>query len=156
MTSTQMTQEAHDRLVVELAEFDCVTLPALTEEVISARTDSQSPIESQALMTAVMELHQTESRADRIRDLLAGSEIVEVTTGARAGVGSQVTLTEPDGDSFQVLLGSQHERSSDSEVATTSPQSPLGAAVLGAGAGDTVTWQTPGGDTFTAVVTGLC
>ncbi len=155
MTSTQMTQEAHDRLVADLVEFDCVTLPALTEEVISARTDSLSPIESQALMTAVMELHQTESRADRIRDLLAGSEIVEVTTGARAGVGSQVTLTEPDGDSFQVLLGSQHERSSDSEVATTSPQSPLGAAVLGAGTGDTVTWQTPGGDTFTAVVTGL-
>jgi transcription elongation factor GreA len=155
VTSTQMTQEAHDRLTVELAEFDCVTLPALAEEVISARTDSLSPIESQALMTAVMELHQTESRASRLRDLLASAEIVETTTGVRAGVGSQVTLTEPDGDSFQVLLGSQHERSSDSEVATTSPQSPLGAAVLGAGAGDTVTWQTPGGDTFTAVVTGL-
>jgi transcription elongation factor GreA len=150
-----MTQDAFERLTVELAEYDQVTLPALTEEVISARTDSLSPIESQALMTAVMELHQTESRASRLRDMLSRAEIVQTATGSRVGVGSIVTVEEADGDVFQVMLGGQHERSRLAGVATASVQSPLGAAVLGATVNDVVTWRTPDGEQVTATVTSV-
>jgi transcription elongation factor GreA len=58
--------------------------------------------------------------------------------------GSIVTLRyEGDDDTERYLLGSIEERRDD--LAVISPASPLGQALLGRGAGDTVAYEAPSG-----------
>jgi transcription elongation factor GreA len=54
-----------------------------------------------------------------------------------------------DGDSpdqaERYLIGHMEEKPSDPSVSVMSPKSPLGAALLGAGAGEKVKYQAPNG-----------
>jgi len=59
----------------------------------------------------------------------------------RVSVGSVVTLRYPDGASERLKV----TRIPDDDFPTTTPESPLGRALLGAGIGDEIEWAAPEG-----------
>ena len=87
-----------------------------------------------------------EGRIRQLEQILETAEIVESTDDGTVAVGTTVTILY-DGDSEdmaeQYLIDSVEQRGDGIDVIT--PGSPLGAAVLGQRAGDTVTYEAPTG-----------
>ena len=89
-----------------------------------------------------------ESRIRQLQALLKTAEVVEDPGGGDGTVdhGTVVTLRyEGDGeeDVQDFFVGSIEERRDD--MAVVSPSAPLGQALIGRVAGDTVEYQAPGG-----------
>ncbi len=87
-----------------------------------------------------------ESRIRQIQAMLSSAVVVEGPSGDGKSVsaGSVVSLRyEGDDDTEQYLLGSIEERRPGLSV--ISPGSPLGQALIGRAAGDTVEYEAPGG-----------
>jgi transcription elongation factor GreA len=152
MEQFHCSAQAHARLTAELARLELEVLPALRAEVVATRTDSLSSTENYASVEVVGEYERVESQARELRDRLGRATIIEHASLERAEAGTVVVL-DLDGDEWPVLLGSIHEHGVDVDVVSTS--SPLGAALLGLGVGDDVTWQTPGGPVLKARVVAL-
>ena len=73
------------------------------------------------------------------------------TESAGVALGSTVTvLYDGDDEPERLLLGSVEERTGGLMI--VSPGSPMGKALLGAGAGDQVEFETPGGTTEKVIV----
>lgn len=88
-----------------------------------------------------------EGRIAHLAALLENAEIVEAEGGGVVAAGSVVEVRfEGDDDSERYLLGSVEERSDDLDV--VSPGSPMGEALIGATAGDSVSYVTPTGATL--------
>ena len=86
-----------------------------------------------------------ESRIRHLQHILKNSSIVdEPAAGGAITIGSVVGLRyEGDDDVERYLIGSIEERRDD--VSVVSPGSPLGQALLGHQAGDTVEYAAPSG-----------
>jgi transcription elongation factor GreA len=87
-----------------------------------------------------------EARIRQLQAMLDHAEIVEADPASTGSVaaGSVVTIRyEGDPDTERYLVGSIEER--HDELAVVSPGSPLGQALLGRSAGDTVTYEAPSG-----------
>jgi transcription elongation factor GreA len=80
-----------------------------------------------------------EARIRTLRARLDGAEIVEDSAPDEVGVGSVVDVEDESGETITV------EVSAVGGAGTVSPTSPLGAALLGRGIGDTVDVQAPRG-----------
>ena len=88
-----------------------------------------------------------EGRIAHLAALLDNAEVVEAEGGGTVAAGSVVEIRfEGDDDTERYLLGSVEERADDLDV--VSPGSPMGEALIGATAGDTVTYTTPTGATL--------
>jgi transcription elongation factor GreA len=85
-----------------------------------------------------------EARIRQIKALLDEATVVDRPAGDRIAVGSVVNLRyEGDSDIETFFVGSIEERRPGLTV--VSPSSPLGAALLGAQVGDSVSYDSPGG-----------
>lgn len=85
-----------------------------------------------------------EGRIAHLAHLLENAEIVEGAAGENVSHGSVVSIRyEGDDEVEKYLVGSIEERHDDLDV--ISPVSPLGAALLGSGAGETVSFVAPTG-----------
>jgi transcription elongation factor GreA len=85
-----------------------------------------------------------EGRIAHLARVLRDVEIVEDVAGDEVAAGCVVAISyEGDDEVERYLVGSIEERHDDLDV--VSPGSPLGAALLGAKVGDTVTYEAPGG-----------
>jgi transcription elongation factor GreA len=85
-----------------------------------------------------------EARIRQITALVEKAEIVEIGDVDTVGAGTIVSLRyEGDDEVEQYLVGSIEERSG--EMPVISPASPLGSALLGHRAGDTVEYEAPSG-----------
>lgn len=88
-----------------------------------------------------------EGRIAHLAALLDNAEVVEAEGGGTVAAGSIVEIRfEGDDDTERYLLGSVEERADDLDV--VSPGSPMGEALIGATAGDTVAYTTPTGATL--------
>jgi len=67
-------------------------------------------------------------------------------------VGTVATVVDDDGDELEFFVAPAENKLPGMLLA--SPDSPLGAALMGTKAGDTVTYEAPGG-TFTYTVTSV-
>ena len=89
-----------------------------------------------------------EARIRQIEAILENHEVVEVVDDGKVAVGCTVTVLY-DGDSAdqseRYLIGHLEEQPADAGVQVMSPTSPLGAALLGRAAGDTVSYKAPNG-----------
>ncbi|MDX6582662.1 MAG: transcription elongation factor GreA [Solirubrobacterales bacterium] len=86
-----------------------------------------------------------ESRIRVLEHLLASAVVSEAASGGAAGVGSQVSYRDPDsGKVTDVTL--VHRLEADLAAGKLSVESPIGQALLGAGKGDQVSFETPRGD----------
>jgi transcription elongation factor GreA len=143
--ATWLTQEAYDRLKAELDAL-VAARPAVAAE-INARREEGDLRENGGYHAAREEQGKQEGRIRQLEALLRTAQVGDAPTAAdRVAPGMLITI-HYDGDpsdSEQFLLGSR-EIAATTSVTVYSPESALGAAIMGHGTGDTVTYTAPTG-----------
>ncbi len=148
----RLTPETYARLQAELEDLTTRGRVEIATAIESARAlgdlsengDYHAAKDSQGKM---------ESRIRQLVALLKRAEVVEPDAAADGTVtqGAVVTLRyEGDEDTQDFFVGSIEERRGDMPV--VSPSAPLGQALLGKAAGDTVEYEAPGGTLTVEIV----
>ncbi|MCC3765736.1 transcription elongation factor GreA [Glycomyces sp. TRM65418] len=139
---TWLTQEAYDRLKSELDEL-IANRPVIAAE-INARREEGDLRENGGYHAARDEQGKQEGRIRQLEDLLRNAKVGEAKESDEIQIGTVVTIAfdgDPD-DTEKFLLGSR-EIAATTDLTVYSPDSALGAAILGHKVGDTVTYKTP-------------
>ncbi|WP_426367309.1 GreA/GreB family elongation factor [Streptomyces sp. E-08] len=95
------------------------------------------------------ELDRLDGRVTEIEGRLREGAVAEAPSTSAVGVGSSVTVRFADGTESNLHIG---ELANALDATLVTAESPLGRALLGHGAGDTVTYDTPEGRTTAVVV----
>ncbi len=130
-----LTQGQKEQLEAEVAELEGPRRREVVEAIATARGfgDLSENFEYHA---AKNEQGLLEHRIRMIRDRLDRAVLVEDTSTGHVGIGSKVEIEDEDGERMTVEISS---------VGGTSPDSPLGQALLGAKPGDEVEVAAPRG-----------
>lgn len=142
---THLSRAAHERLSAELEDLTTRGRIEIAAAIGRARElgdlsengDYQAAKDQQGMM---------EGRIRQLETILRDAVIVDEVEQGKVGAGSVVTLVyEGDelDDAERYLIGHIEEQVDDLDV--ISPGSPLGEALMGARAGDTVSYEAPGG-----------
>ena len=147
-TTTWLTQEAHDKLTAELTYLKGEGRRMVSAKIAQAREEGDLS-ENGGYHAAREEQGHQEARIRQLAAILESARVGEAPTGANVTPGTLVTIyfdDDPDDDDT-FLLGSRELMGLDDsvDIEVYSPQSPLGAAVLGAAPGDTVSYTAPNG-----------
>ena len=149
-----LTQEAHDRLK---AEHDALVAgrAAMSAE-INARREEGDLKENGGYHAAKDEQGKQEARIRQLADLLRSARVgAAPTTATNAELGTVITIRfTGDDDTEKFLLGSR-EIAGTTGLTVYSPESALGAAIMGAKPGKKVTYQAPNGRDITVEVVGI-
>jgi transcription elongation factor GreA len=147
----RLTPETYTRLQAELEDLTTRGRVEIAHAIEAARAlgdlsengDYHAAKDTQGKM---------ESRIRQLQALLKHAQVVEGgTADGTVDHGTVVTLRYAGTDDSQdFFLGSIEERRGDMPV--VSPSSPLGRALMGKSAGDTVAYQAPGGTLTVEVV----
>jgi len=138
--TVRLTQEGYDRLKATLAQ-EYERLEEATK-ILQELTGSSDDYDDSGLEDAKREKARIETRIDDLEDQLDRAEIIADTDGAgRIDLGSHVTLKAQDATAeMRVQVVSPVEAGVlEGEVPKVSDESPLGKALIGRTAGDTVT-----------------
>ena len=142
-TQTWLTQEAADRLSAELAELEGPLRAEIIKKIETARAEGDLK-ENGGYHAAREEQGKIEGRIRQLKHMLEHAHIGTPPAGESGVVGLGMLVTvDIAGDEIKFLLGSREIASGDVDV--YSEKSPLGAAVLGAKVGQTVTYTAPTG-----------
>jgi transcription elongation factor GreA len=146
MATTQLSRAAFERLQ---AEFDDLTTRGRIEvaEKIERARELGDLSENGDYHAAKDEQGHMEGRIRQLEHLLDTAEIIEPSDDGTVAAGTVVTFVyegDDDKDAETYLVGHIEERVGDLDV--VSPTAPLGAALLGAKAGDWVAYQAPNGE----------
>ena len=146
-----LSQAAYDRLKTEYDDLTTRGRIEIARKIETAR-ELGDLSENGDYHAAKEEQGHMEGRIAHLGAMIDNAEIVEVAEGSDEVIpGCIVTLRyEGDDTAERYLIGSIEERGGDVEVISLG--SPLGAALLGAKAGDTRTYQTPTGATLAVTV----
>lgn len=150
---TWLTQEAHDRLKSELDAL-IANRPVIAAE-INARREEGDLKENGGYHAAREEQGQQEARIRQLQELLRTAQVGTAPTSsdtAAPGMVITVSYDEDPDDSETVLLGSREE-GAHGDLQVISPNSPLGAAILGARVGETREYQLPNGGSMKVTLT---
>jgi transcription elongation factor GreA len=150
--TTWLTQEAYDRLKTELDEL-IVNRAAVSAE-INARREEGDLKENGGYHAAKDEQGKQEGRIRHLQDLLREAKVGEAPTKAdkvTPGLVVTVCFADDASDTEKFLLGSR-EISATTDLTVYSPESALGAAIMGHRRGDSVTYATPNGTTITVKI----
>ena len=139
-----LTQAKYDELKAELDELRGPGRASVVQRVSDAREEGDLK-ENGGYHAAREELGKMDGRIAQLADILERARVGE--TPPDDGVvepGMKVTYRfEGDDEQETFLLGAREMAGDDIEV--FSPQSPLGAAILGHTVGDTVEYEAPNG-----------
>lgn len=148
-TTTWLTQDAYDKLTAELEHLKGEGRSLVSAKIAQAR-DEGDLSENGGYHAAREEQGHQEARIRQLTAILESAHVGEPAAEAAHVIpGTLVTVyfdgDEDDGDTF--LLGSRELVGLDDsvDIEVYSPQSPLGAAILGAAPGDTVRYAAPNG-----------
>ena len=144
-----LSQAAYDRLRSELDELKTTGRARASAAIEEARSHGDLR-ENAEYETAKEEQGKMEARIRQLEDMLRNAEVGEAPTGEAISAGSVVTVRDSDGDEDTFLVGSREDRVPNLNV--VSANSPLGKALLGHKAGDTVEYQAPAGRFSVTVV----
>jgi transcription elongation factor GreA len=130
-----LTADQREALEAELAELEGPRRKEAVQAIKTAREfgDLSENFEYHA---AKNEQGLLEARIRALRARLSHAVTVEHDTDEHVGVGSIVTVADEDDDEMEVEI---------SAVGGVSPDSPLGAALMGAAVGDVVDVEAPRG-----------
>ncbi len=134
----RMTAEQHASLALELAELEGPRRREIVEAIRVARGHGDLS-ENFEYHAAKNEQGLLERRIAILRDRLDQAEIVESGDADVVSVGSHVVVADESGNRVEIEL------SALGSEGTVSPQSPLGAAIMGKRVGDEVDVQAPRG-----------
>lgn len=144
-----LTQDAYDKLKEELAYREGEYREEITERIAAARAEGDLS-ENGGYQAAREEQGKNEGRINELIVKLRNAKILEAPDAGTVGNGSLVTI-DFAGREMKYVLGSR-----DIAVATDydviSPESPIGAAILGAHEGDVVTYKAPNGRDISVTV----
>ncbi|HVU74552.1 MAG TPA: transcription elongation factor GreA [Mycobacteriales bacterium] len=143
-TATFLTQEAFDRLQAELADLETNKRPEVVARIEAAREEGDLR-ENGGYHAAKEEQGKLEARIRELTVLLRDAVVGEAPDfDGKAGPGTVLTVRfDGDDEDTTFLLASREAAGGDLDV--FSPQSPIGEAVTGHGAGDTVEYKAPNG-----------
>lgn len=148
---TWLTPAAAKKLQAELDKLKTEGRREIEERIAEAR--SHGDIRENAEYDAAKnEQGLMEARIRQLTHILANADIREVHESNVVVVGTIATVLDSDGDEMEIFVAPAENKVPGLVLA--SPQSPLGAALLGASPGDKVSYQAPGGK-FTYTVTAL-
>ena len=152
--ATWLSQDAHDRLQAELDELIAGRTAIAAE--INARREEGDLRENGGYHAAREEQGKQEARIRYLQELLRTAKVGQApnpSTPSRPGTVVTIHFDDDADDTETFLLGSR-EISSTTDLTVYSPESALGRAILGAHAGQTVTYTAPSGaDIKVTVVT---
>jgi transcription elongation factor GreA len=149
-TQTWLTQEAADRLRAELVDLEGPRRADIIAKIESARAEGDLK-ENGGYHAAREEQGKMEGRIRQLKHMLENAHIGTPPAGESGVVGLGMLVTvDIAGDEVKFLLGSREIATDDVDV--YSEKSPLGAAVLGAKIGQTVTYTAPNGKTISVGV----
>jgi transcription elongation factor GreA len=141
VAETWLSQEAYDRLNEELETLKTEGRPQISAEIEEARAHGDLR-ENAEYHAAKDEQGKMEARIRQLEALLRDAHIGETPDADEVRPGLVVVL-DVDGDEETYLLGSREDHHDDHDILSAS--SPMGKAVTGARAGDSVTFETPTG-----------
>ena len=147
----QLSQAAFDRLQAEHQDLTTRGRVEIARKIETAR-ELGDLSENGDYHAAKEEQGKMEGRILHLAAILDDVEIVEAEGGGTIVPGSVVTLTM-DGEPEKYLLGSIEEQADGLDV--ISPGSPLGGALIGRSAGDTVSYETPTGAQLEVEITSV-
>jgi transcription elongation factor GreA len=153
--TTHLTAETHARLVAELEDLTTRGRVEIARQIEAARAlgDLSENGDYHAAKDAQGKM---ESRVRQLQRMLEDAVIVDSSahSGGVVTTGVVVELRyEGDEETERFLLGSIEEKGDGVSVVT--PASPLGKALLGHGAGDTVQYEAQNGNVFTVEIVSL-
>ena len=143
-----LTQEAYDKLRHELDQLSGPGRADVTAKIAAAREEGDLR-ENGGYHAAREEQGKQEARIRQLADMLRRAQVGEApVTSDEVAPGTKVTIAfdgdESDTDTF--VLGSRELLGLDADAANVySPQSPLGAAILGLRPGDDASYVAPNG-----------
>ena len=142
-SQTWLTQEAADRLRSELDHLKNEARVDVVRKIEAARAEGDLK-ENGGYHAAREEQGKIEARIKQLIHMLDNAHIGTPPASADGLVGAGMIVTaDIAGDESKFLLGSREISSGDLDV--YSEKSPLGAAVMGAKIGDTVSYTAPNG-----------
>ena len=145
MTTTQLSRAAFERLQAEFHDLTTRGRIEVAQKIEAARLMGDLS-ENGDYHAAKDEQGHMEGRIRQLEHVIETAEIIEVSDEGIVSAGSIVTIVyEGDDDSMaeRYLVGHMEEKVGDLDV--MSPQSPLGAALLGATEGTWVEYEAPTG-----------
>jgi transcription elongation factor GreA len=149
--TTWLTPAAHIKLQEEYSYLTTDGRRAIEARIAEARAHGDLR-ENSEYDTAKNDQGLMEARIRMIQHLLDTAEVREPVDSGAVEVGTVATVVDEDGDEVEFFVAPAENKIKGFILA--SPDSPLGAALLGARPGDTVTYEAPGG-TFSYKVTGV-
>ncbi len=152
MTTTQLSRAAFERLQAEFNDLTTRGRIEVAQKIEAARLMGDLS-ENGDYHAAKDEQGHMEGRIRQLEHVIETAEIIEVSDEGIISAGSIVTIVyEGDDDSMaeRYLVGHMEEKVGDLDV--MSPQSPLGAALLGASEGTWVEYEAPTGKLRVRVV----
>lgn len=149
--TTFLTPAALEKVETELEELRTTGRAEIEERIAEARShgdlrenaDYDAAKNDQGLM---------EARIRKLEHLIHTAEVRAVEDTGKVEVGSVVTVVDSDGDEMEYFVAAQENKVAGYLLA--SPESPLGAALLGRSVGDEVQYEAPAG-TMTATIKSL-
>lgn len=149
---TWLTQEAYDRLRVELEELSGPVRADIVRKIEAAREEGDLK-ENGGYHAAKDEQGKLEARIRQLTQLLRDARVGEAPMDAGVAGPGMVVLVRfaGDDDTERFLIGSREE-SQHGDLEVYSAQSPLGRALTGHTVGETVTYLLPKGSSMSVEI----
>jgi transcription elongation factor GreA len=144
-----MTAAGFEALKLELAELRA-RRPAMVEEVSAARSQGDLS-ENFAYHDARQHLGMLDGKIQTVENTLRRAQVVKETGAVGVvRIGSKVVVRDEFGESSYEIVGPTEGNMARGLMSVASP---LGSALVDRKAGDTVTFQSPGGERKATIVT---
>lgn len=138
-----LTQAQYDALSTELRDRTERRRPEIARLIEAARAEGDLK-ENGGYQAAREDQSMNETRILQLEDILKHSEVGETPDDDGVVEPGMLVSVELMGKKTQFLLGSR-DAGANLGVTVYSPEAPLGKALLGASAGETVTYEAPNG-----------
>lgn len=143
MAKTWMTQHQFDALQAEYRKLTEVERPRIIKLIDEARQEGDLK-ENGGYQAAREEQSRNETRILQLEDILRDAEVGETPADDGIVEPGMVVKALIMGEEREFLLGSRAVRG-DIDLTIYSPEAPLGASILGAKTGETVSYLAPNG-----------
>jgi len=147
--SVPLTKQAYERLQAELTHLEGEARTKTIDEIARARAHGDLS-ENAEYHAAKDQQGMQEARVRQIREMLENAQIIETQDDGVAQPGMLVTIRHEGEEAETYLLGLREERGGDHPVLT--PDSPLGRAIVGHGAGESITAKVPNGEVKVEII----
>ena len=139
---TWLTPAALQKLIDEREHLTTTGRDEVVARIAEARAHGDLK-ENAEYDTAKNDQGLMEARIRQLNHLIDNARIIEAVDDGAITVGTVATVVDEDGDELEFFVAPAENKVPG--VLLASPDSPLGAALMGAAEGDTVTYEAPGG-----------